>query len=302
MLSKVRTAGRMLRALLRRRRVDEWVRRMERHAHAGEFDAALGCFRRATRIDPFPSEPYHLLAGLLMPAENYLQILKRVHEYLRPTTYVEIGVCEGVSLALADAKTMAVGIDPNPRIRNVINCVSKIYPMTSDRFFAELDLVKELDSRRPALVFIDGLHQFEQVLKDFDNVERFSDAATVVLIHDCLPLDRRLASREPRTNLWCGDVWKVVPALREVRPDLRISVIPAQPSGIALITNLDRTSTTLRDRFDEIVARYRDAELDYATLDRSDFSIAKCVPCVAANNWPTIAALLPHPGPAVGAA
>ena len=52
-----------------------------------------------------------------------------------------------------------------------------------------------LDLFSGELVFIDGLHLFEQVLRDLINVERHSTTDTVVLLHDCLPLDEVTSGR-----------------------------------------------------------------------------------------------------------
>ena len=51
-----------------------------------------------------------------------------------------------------------------------------IYELTSDEFFARYDL-SELLGGPVELAFIDGLHLFEQVLRDFVNLERHSATA-----------------------------------------------------------------------------------------------------------------------------
>jgi hypothetical protein len=43
--------------------------------------------------------------------------------------------------------------------------------MTSDDYFATHDLSKDLGGA-VAFAFIDGLHSFEQALRDFSNIER----------------------------------------------------------------------------------------------------------------------------------
>ena len=57
-------------------------------------------------------------------------------------------------------------------------------------------------------IFIDGLHHYNQVLKDIDNSLKILNSNGLILIHDCLPktLD---AQAVPRTDVeWNGDVWK----------------------------------------------------------------------------------------------
>jgi hypothetical protein len=139
--------------------------------------------------------------------------------------------------------------------------------LTSDEFFERYDLRTELGSPTLDLAFIDGLHEFKQVLKDFINIERYSCPGTVVLVHDCLPVARLVAAPVRATVFWCGDVWKIVPCLLKYRPDLNVRVVPARPSGLAIVTHLDPNSTLLHDRFEEIVSEYQDHDLGYEYLD-----------------------------------
>lgn len=92
------------------------------------------------------------------------------------------------------------------------------------------------------LVFIDGLHLFEQVLRDIAAVEARCTAESVILVHDCLPIDAVTSSRERTTVVWSGDVWKAIPALRSARPDLRIKTLDVAPTGLGVITGLDPSS------------------------------------------------------------
>ena len=174
-----------------------------------------------------------------------------IPQSLRPQTYVEIGVRWGNSLAIAGSGTRAIGIDPRPRIEVDLVSHPKLFPMPSDDFFESFDLLKELEGPRLALAFIDGLHVFEQVLRDFIHLERYADKRTIVLIHDCLPIARLAANREPMTQFWSGDVWKIIPCLKKYRPDLKIGIIPARPSGLGVVTNLDPKF----DRFDRSAGR-----------------------------------------------
>jgi len=218
-----------------------------------------------------------------MPGDDYLKVLARLHEHLKPESYVEIGVAAGTSLALARRETRAVGIDPRPRIAQAITARAMLYPVTSDEFFQLYDLLDELGTPRLAMAFIDGLHCFDQVLKDFMHIERYADRQTVVLIHDCLPLMRRVATRVCSTAFWCGDVWKIIPCLVKHRPDLTVRVVPASPSGLGIVTGLDRNSVVLGDRFDQILREYQDMELGYAELDQDQ--LRQAVPNIVPNDW-----------------
>jgi hypothetical protein len=77
-----------------------------------------------------------------MPGPDYLALLKKFHDWLRPATYVEIGVENGRSLALALAPTRAIGIDPAPQIAVNFHAQTPLFRLGSDEFFARHDLTR----------------------------------------------------------------------------------------------------------------------------------------------------------------
>ena len=159
-----------------------------------------------------------------LPGPSYLEVLQLIHETRRPTNYLEIGVRHGMSMGTALPETPCIGVDPRPALeREFPN--TKVYALTSDEFFARYDASELLGGPIEA-AFIDGLHLFEQVLTDFMHVERHSGAETVVMLHDCLPLDEETSSREQKGEFYSGDVWKATLALRRVRPDLEMVIVP----------------------------------------------------------------------------
>lgn len=231
----------------------------------GDLPGALAAYERAQELAPASGSArealFVLTAEREMPGEDYYFWLQRFHELLCPSSYVEIGLGHGRSLALAGPKTKAIGIDPYQGLWKHLNYVSPhtpatLFPLTSDDFFAQHDLASVLGQPTFDLAFIDGLHLFEQVLKDFINLERYARKDSVVLIHDCLPIAPIVAERERCTGFWTGDVWRIIPCLKTFRPDLEIFTIPTKPSGLGVVTNLDATSTVLSDNYDDIVRYY----------------------------------------------
>jgi hypothetical protein len=95
-------------------------------------------------------------------------------------------------------------------------------------------------------------------LRDFVHVEAWSSPNTVVLLHDCLPVCEAAAARQRISKFWVGDVWKALEILREMRPDLRITVIPTPPSGLVVIRGLDASSRVLSESMSQLVARFAD--------------------------------------------
>lgn len=191
---------------------------------------------------------------------TYYGLLRRAHEIVRPEVYLEIGVHEGHSLAFVQPGTRAVGVDPEPKVAEP-PANTTIVAATSDDFFARPDIDRLLGGRID-MAFVDGLHLHEQTLRDVANVERHSSPDGVILIHDCLPIDAVTSARERTTMVWSGDVWKAVIALRRYRPDLIVNTIDVAPTGIAIVTGLDPTSTVLAERHDEIVAALADLTFD----------------------------------------
>ncbi|MQA73289.1 MAG: class I SAM-dependent methyltransferase [Solirubrobacterales bacterium] len=217
-----------------------------------------------------PAFAEHLNQSLrVMPGPAYYKVLRWIHRILDPANYVEIGVDKGVSFEQAQPDTPCIGVDPSPHIQHELSEKKKIYELTSDEFFARYDL-RELLGGPVELAFIDGLHLFEQVLGDLVNVERNSAAGTVILLHDCIPLDAATASRERTTDFYCGDVWKAVLALRRRRPDLEMVAVPTAPTGLCLVRRLDSRNRQLEAELPEIVATYRDLDFDYYSAHREE--------------------------------
>jgi hypothetical protein len=196
------------------------------------------------------------LAQLRMPGENYLALLERIYGLIAPETVMEIGVFRGESLALLKPPTVAIGIDPTPAVVCPLQTETHIFAETSDEFFAKGRAARLLNGRPLSVAFIDGLHLYEQVLRDFINVEMLCGPRSVILLHDTVPLDEPTQSRERDTVFHSGDVWKTVVTLKEYRPDLEIFTLPAAPTGLTVVTGLDSTSRVLADRYEQAVERF----------------------------------------------
>ena len=75
--------------------------------------------------------------------------------------------------------------------------------MTSDEFFKK-------NRQNFDIIFLDGLHTYEQTIRDIDNGLRFLNTSGVILVHDCLP--KKIWNQiVPRLyGHWNGDVWKAI--------------------------------------------------------------------------------------------
>lgn len=208
---------------------------------------------------------------------SYKEYLKQIHQVRKPSNYLEIGVETGATLAFAQCR--AVAIDPKFQLQgNPIGQRAETYlfQLKSDEFFAQHDLKKFLPDGVD-FAFLDGMHHFEYLLRDFMNTEKYSRRDTVVTLHDCYPVNSEIADRkvnydrrvDAATRIWwTGDVWKLLPILRDFRPDLDVAILDCPPTGLVVIQGLDPNSETLTAAYDEIVAKYRDITLENYRIER----------------------------------
>ena len=188
-------------------------------------------------------------ANIIKGSQSYLEFIQLIHRKFQPRNYLEIGVRQGHSASLANCPS--IGIDPAAKLKFKLKDFTLI-EATSDEYFAELaDPSFIVD-----LAFIDGMHLFEYVLRDFINVETHSKHTSMVLIDDIFPNTVEQASRVRRTKAWMGDVWKLKLCLEEYRPDLMLVSVDTSPSGLLMIVGLDSENTTLIEKYNEIIKRY----------------------------------------------
>jgi Methyltransferase domain len=183
------------------------------------------------------------------------ELLGVVRREYAPRSYLEIGVDNGRSLTLSRVPTVAV--DPAFQLSWEVKCDLQLVRTTSDDLFARDGGLAHLPAGLVDLAFIDGLHLFEHVLRDFANVELHSHWASVILIDDVLPRNAGEASRERgNRKAWAGDVYSITDALKRYRPDLLVLPLDTEPTGMLLVLGADPESTVLRDRHDELVAEF----------------------------------------------
>lgn len=183
---------------------------------------------------------YEGLAAMRMPGMDYLEILKLLHQGLKPKLYVEIGVRQGHSLFLANPETRCVAIDPEPRLAAMRPNV-ELSVTTSDKFFYHPD--RSTTALGFDLAFIDGDHSFEQAARDFANLEQRAKPTSIIVIHDTIPMDERTATPKAQTSFHTGDVWRLGAALAHWRRDLAVVTVPCVPTGLTLVGNFRATES-----------------------------------------------------------
>jgi hypothetical protein len=188
-------------------------------------------------------EAHSQAARAAFPGPGYQQWLSWLHERLHPQYYCEIGIASGKTLGLARPETCVIGVDPNFNIVEPLPAWSKLFRLPSDEFFQAGHASATLGENQVDLSFIDGLHTFDQALRDFVNLERHSKPGSLIAFHDILPFCEEVATRRRQTRFWTGDTFKVLLVLASVRPDLRLAVVPCYPSGLGIVTGLDPRNT-----------------------------------------------------------
>jgi hypothetical protein len=148
-----------------------------------------------------------VLADDYFSRSNLINYLIGLYGY---KSYLEIGVDIGANFeqVICDYK---VGVDPANKYEKLT------YNITSDEFF-------ESNKDTFDIVFIDGLHISEQVVKDIQNSLDILNPKGTIIMHDCLPNSESAQSRERLGDHWNGDVWKAFAHYRK-DPDLTMFTV-----------------------------------------------------------------------------
>ncbi len=204
----------------------------------------------------------------------YLDYIQSLAQAMDAKHYLEIGTSTGASLARINCASVA--IDPAFQITMPVTGMKPachLYQMTSDDYFANHD-PKTVLGGTIDLAFLDGMHRYEYLLRDFINAEKHCLADSIILLHDCLPPTFEMTNREGRRGLsnekyadcWTGDVWKVVAILKQWRTDLKMQLLDCAPTGIIAISALDPGSEVLGKNYGRIVEDFAPKAADFDDL------------------------------------
>ena len=121
------------------------------------------------------------------------EIIQSIINKNKYTNYLEIGCDndENFSEIIINKK---IGVDP---------LKGGTHRMTSDEFFKKNHFYFDI-------IFLDGLHTYEQTIKDINNALKFLNEKGAIVVHDCLP--KKIWNQiVPRIyGHWNGDVWKAI--------------------------------------------------------------------------------------------
>jgi hypothetical protein len=177
-----------------------------------------------------------------MPGVNRIRAVQQALAMRSKPVYLEIGVSRGQAFQRISAD-VKIAVDPafrlTERTRELANDKGRVveyFETTSDAFFENETAL--LEQHPVDVALIDGLHTYEQVVRDVENTVRYLKNDGVIFLHDCNPpfelAGRRAESWDEfmaqqsgplKIGIWNGDVWKAIVELRSTRPDLLVGVL-----------------------------------------------------------------------------
>lgn len=192
----------------------------------------------------------------LLKRSNIINYLIEKNLYKK---YLEIGVFNGFTFNKVSCK-LKHGVEPGTEEVSVAEVTHK---MTSDTFFS-------IAGESYDVILIDGLHEYRQVIKDFNNSISHINDNGYILFHDCNPVDE-LSQRVPRESVsWNGDVWKAFVLIKSCNP--HVFVLDTD-FGIGVVKNnvkLNKVSETSGDLSWEEFDKNRSTLLDLRPLESLD--------------------------------
>jgi hypothetical protein len=190
-------------------------------------EAVLAARYRRHRVEGFFDQDWSRIPFDRATVVNTLTALPESRAYL------EIGCAENLLFDQVSA-SIKVGVDP---------AQGGTHRMTSDAFFAVNEATFDV-------VFIDGLHTYEQVRRDVQNALAVVTAGGWIALHDMYPRDC-VEEHVPQiaTGRWTGDPWKAAFELA-VTPgiDFRLAAID---HGVGIVRVLSE-GARLVDRRSEL--------------------------------------------------
>lgn len=172
---------------------------------------------------------------------NRIEVINYFIGFFNYKKYLEIGCHNGVCFKDIKAE-YKVGVEPNK------NRFATHY-MTSDDFFKNNKDIFDI-------IFIDGLHIYEQVMKDIDNALVVLDKDGIIIVHDCNP-SSEIRQRVPQeSGGWNGNVWKAIVDVRQ-RQDVDVITLDTD-QGLGII--IKRNNINVLEKLDVDLLKYSDLE------------------------------------------
>lgn len=217
-----------------------------------------------------------------LPGVNRIRAVQRALAMRSNPVYLEIGVSRGQAFQRISAD-VKIAVDPafklSARTRALADEKARTthyFETTSDAFFA--DQAELLHQHPVDVALIDGLHTYEQVVRDVQHTLRYLRDDGVIFLHDCNPPFALAAQRAESwedfmaqqkgplaIGVWNGDVWKAIVHLRSTRDDLVVGVLKCD-QGVGFVRR-GTPESTLPYSVEQVAAlTYEDLKADRARL------------------------------------
>tara|TARA_A100001011_G_scaffold387143_1_gene464421 strand:+ start:3296 stop:4018 length:723 start_codon:yes stop_codon:yes gene_type:complete len=177
--------------------------------------------------------------------KSRVEIIQNIIDLKNYSSYLEIGTFQDQLFSHVNCKKK-IGVDPvsGGNVRK-----------TSDQFFFE-------NKEKFDLIFIDGLHHYDQVKKDIINSLEIINNGGIILMHDCMPKNYYYQAIPRCQYEWNGDTWK---AFLEVRSNKNADVYCCYADqGIGVILkreNRNKLDLDIKDfskfNFNDYVENYK---------------------------------------------
>lgn len=189
------------------------------------------------------------------------------------SSYLEIGVENGLTFRHVKSQ-FKVAVDPKFLFNKWLkNRHTFLYETFSDSFFATID-----ESVKYDVIYLDGLHTYDQTKRDLVNSFKHAHKETFIIIDDTIPCDE--FSSMPNQNLcylerqsktgkndgsWHGDVYKVVCNL--IMNDIK-------GMNIVTLVDLENPKTVI---WLEKGSMWPERLKEFSDLELSSHSYRKCI-------------------------
>ena len=203
------------------------------------------------KINFFINKIYHLIFSekfskkikFNFDKKSRLDLINYVIEKNKYNKYLEIG-CHNNEV-FDQIRIKKIGVDP---------ISGGNFRGTSDYFFSE-------NSKKFDCIFIDGLHEYNQVSEDIKNSLNVLNDNGIILLHDCLPTTLHKQAVPRYKNIWNGDVWKCIVYYRTLKNiDIVTCKIDQGISAVRKIKNKDFLDLNVKN-FKEL--KFRDFYYNY---------------------------------------
>jgi len=145
------------------------------------------------------------------------EFVQNIIDFVHAKSYLEIGICTRYTFDNIVA-SYKISVDSNPGY-------NPTYAVTSDNFF-------KVNKETFDVIFIDALHEREQVIRDINNSIQCLNPNGVIVTHDTLPLEKCQID-----SSLCWSAWEAFAHLRKTNSNIYMAsvIIDGEPVGVGVI-------------------------------------------------------------------